>query len=530
MPVADAHIDHALLALKARLKEARDGKLRGGSTGKGLAEAGSFRDFVVRRNPGLLHYEHVPKLVSVAQRVADGELSRVIINMGPRYFKSEVWSRLFTGYYIRRYPDRYAALVSYGSGLALDLSGESRAYYQDDGGRVSPTTDAKHRWDTSGYGGMWAAGLQGGLLGFGFHVAVVDDPLNPRDRRSLAWQQRFPQWWEERFINRQEPGAAIVVVMQRLGTDDPVDYLYRREVGEDTDLAPEGWHVVVCDEIKDDAPLGRWDGPRGLPPTCTIEPDDRKVGEVLAPSRFNIDQVKHMQVTSGVYTTASQRQQRPMAPSGDYWKDDSFDSYDVLPESAYNLGWDWDLAYTKQEANSASAGLQTARGLDLVDPDGKRIPNTFPIYIEDVTWDWVEFPELLDMIREREGPHHIEAKASGKSAAQSLRREGIKTSEVQVHGDKLARANAVQPIVAQGRVYVRARVRRKLLHGARQGLLHVRAENLAGSKGDLDVNDTLVQCLHRHVGVNQKRRFAMTPSSMTTTNGQPVPSGNGATR
>lgn len=479
-----------------RKREAR--RLVGGvSLPRADADDG-FQGFVRRVNRGLLEHDHAQRLVGVCQRVVTGELRNVLVVMPPRYWKSELFSRLLPAYFLLERPLAWVGLSSYGSDLAWSLSEDARAYYQRDGGELRRDTGAKRRWRTHVGGGMWAAGVGGPILGFGWHLGICDDPTDPEKAHSPTFQRRFREWWPGKWLSRQEPGAAKVVVMQRLGPQDPIDFLLRREVGEDgEDLAPQGWHVVVCDEKKSDAPLGRWDGPQGLPPTCTLEPDPRAPGEVLAPKRFSPAEVDAMQTAAGPYVTAAQRQQRPAKPAGDFWRRDWFlNTYDQLPPDVFNLGWDWDLAYTEEEHNSASAGVKTGRGPG---PD-----DSFPIYVEDLDWDWLEFPELLPWMKAKGGPHYIEKKASGKSAGQTLRRESITATEVEVAGDKLARASSVQPVVSVGRVWVRRGLVRRLLEGERQGLLHVRAENLAAGKGDLDLNDALVQAIHRHVGLQRR--------------------------
>lgn len=481
MPIALRSASPAERAAAARARRAR--------ASEGTS---SFAEFIARRNPDLFRYEHVARLASVADRVVEGELKRVLIVLPPRYFKSELFSRLLPAYYLRRHPKRQVGLASYGAELAWELSEEARANFTEGGGVLRQETRAKKRWRTKEGGVMWAAGAGGPLLGRGYHLGIVDDPQDPEKVHSPAYQQRFLRWWPEKFLSRQEPGAAIVFVMQRLGTLDPVDFLFRREVGEDTDTAPENWHVVVCDELKSSAPLGRWGGPVGLPPTCTLEPDPREEGEPLAPSRFSRAEVVRLQTSAGSQVAQAQRQQRPSAPQGDFWKKEWFQVYDELPGHAYNGGKDWDTAYTKDEHNSASAWVQSYRG-----PGDKE---TFPIYIHDADWDWLEFPELVQRMRDLVGPHHIEEKASGKSAAQTLRREGIAVSEVKVEGDKLARASSVQPVVSNRRVHIHRTLYRRLLEGERQGLLRVNAEALLAGGPDLDLNDAFVQALTRHSG------------------------------
>lgn len=460
---------------------------------------GTFLEFVRRRNPSLLRYEHVPRLCGVLQRVADGAIRRLLVVMPPRYFKSEQVSRLFSAYYLRRYPKRKVGLACYGASLAWELSEEARNNFEGDGGRIRPETNAKRRWRTSQGGEMWADGVGGALLGRGYHLGLVDDPIDPQQAHSRTFQARFEKWWPEKFLSRQEPDAAVVVVMQRLAPEDPINYLLRREVGEKTEAAPEHWHVVCFDEIKSAAPLWRSSGPMGLPPTCTLEPDPRAVGEVLAPTRFDEPAVRALQRSAGPYARNAQRQQRPSAPSGDFWKQDWLLDYDELPEDAEAGGKDWDTAFTKNEANSASAFVESYRD---------RAGN---IYIHDCGFEWYEFPELVAWMKRVRGPHHIEAKASGKSAAQTLRAEGVVVTEVPVTaGDKFARAQSVQTVVSgplddngmqeiPGRVFVRRAIRGKLLESERQGLLSVTVEALLNGGPDLDLNDAFVQALTRHV-------------------------------
>lgn len=468
--------------------------------GESAAESPTaFEAFIGRHNASLLKYEHVHRLASVAERMMTGLLSRVLVILPPRYFKTEIFSRLLTAAYLRRFPKNKVGLASYGASLAWAISDEARTYYMADGGSLSDSTAAKSLWRTSLGGEMWASGVGGPMLGKGYHFGLVDDPTDPEKANSPTYQRRFREWWPAKFLSRQEPGAVICVVMQRLGIDDPVDFLLRREIGENTDLAPENWHVVLMDEIKSNEPLGRWDGPLGLPPTCTLEPDDRAVGEVLSPSRFSAEQVALLQRAAGPLVANAQRQGRPMRPTGDFWKLDWLKdrTYETLPGDAFNGGNDWDTAYTKDKSNAASARITSYRGPG----DAK----AFPIYIDDAWWDWLEFPEMLAAIRRAPGlPHYVEAKASGKSAVQALNTHGIVAREVQVKGSKLERAAYVQPIVSGGRVYVKRALLHTLLYGEHQGLLRVTAEQLQAETGHLDLNDMFVQAITRHIGIGRR--------------------------
>lgn len=478
-------------------------------------KASSFSEFVDALNPTLLQYEHVPLLVDTANRVVEGEIKRLLVLMPPRYFKSETFSRLLPAYALHRHPHQHVGLASYSASLAWDLSGSARQYFEEAGGQTAEDTDAKKEWANGEGGKMWADGVGGSLTGKGFHLGIIDDPMKPQHARSRAYIESFRKWYPETWYNRSEPGAAQIVVMQRLGANDPIDFLYRREVGKDTDAAPEHWHVLCLDERKSSEPLADYDGDMGLPPTCTLIHDDRTSGQILAPSRFNEDAVERQQRAAGVAANP-QRQQRATDPTGDVWRTQWFQVYgtegghplEELPDSAMASGYDWDTAYTKNEANSATAGVRSHR---------VTVHGEVRVYISWCDWRWVETPEQVAWMKRLGGPHYIEAKASGKSNAQHLRRDKVPVTEVQVDGgDKYARTTGVQPIVgyeengepqSTGRVYVHASIAGKLLHGDRQGLAHVTYEALREGDGDLDLNDAFVQALNRHAGNRRDTRI-----------------------
>src|SRR3990167_9256573 len=86
----------------------------------------SFREFIGRVMPRFQFYQHIDKLISVLQRVADGELDRLMVFMPPRHGKSEAVSRLFTAYYLHRFPERWVGINSYADALASTLSRNAR--------------------------------------------------------------------------------------------------------------------------------------------------------------------------------------------------------------------------------------------------------------------------------------------------------------------------------------------------------------------------------------------------------------------
>lgn len=469
---------------------------------RGLLTYPTFHDYVLARRPELLRHEYIHRQIQVAEDVLANKISRLLVLLPTQYGKSEIWSKLLSSYYLLKFPSRVVAMASYGAELAWEICGDARDYYAESGGqfRDGSPKGSMRNWRTvrrrGVNGGMWATGIGGSALGRGYNLGIVDDPINPEQVTRGPYQKRFTRWWAAQWLRGQRPGNnAIIFVMQRLAPDDPVSWLLEREQGD----TAEHWHVLVMDEVHSDEPYGRWDGPLGFPKTCRVIPDFRKVGEVLAPKFRTPREVQRLQAKVGPIVAAAQRQQRPMRPTGDFWALKWFEDrvYDVLPPDAHNGGWDWDTAYSKEEKNSATAGVRSYRGAGDAD--------TFRVYIDDVWWDWLEFPELIKHMRTVSGPHYVEKKASGKSAVQTLKTYGIVADEVAVVGDKLARASAAQPAVSTGRIYVQKNVMQKLLYGEAQGLLRITAEALQEDVGGLDLNDAFVQAIHRHLGLSDKR-------------------------
>jgi len=260
--------------------------------------------------------------------------------------------------------------------------------------------------------------------------------------------------------------------MTRWHPDDLAGRLLEQEK-----TSPQNWHIVNFSAIKDI--------PQRFPDTCTVEPDWREWGEALCPERFDADELKRTQANIGQSAWLSLFQQRPTDLSGSIWKREWFQTYD--PEALNgtkieNVGLDWDTAYTEKEENSATAYIKAGVG-----SDGK-------IYVMGFNYDWLEFPEALEWVKELGGPDYIEQKASGKSIVQALRKAQLYAREVPVKGgDKVARTKIVTPLVESGKVLVNKNILNALLDDPRQGILKFKSSQDPGT----DVNDAFVQCLNR---------------------------------
>jgi predicted phage terminase large subunit-like protein len=298
----------------------------------------TFRQYIEKVHPRFQWYPHCERLVALLQRVADGELLRLIVMMPPRHSKSETVSRLFTAYYLYRHPERWVGLASYAAALAYKLSRAARDFARLGGVQLRDDAEAVAEWETTSGGGLWAAGVGGPATGKGMHLGILDDPIkNAEEAASDVIADRNRDWWNSTWYTRQEPGAALVVIMTRWpGPGDLVGWLFQQEEADDQ---PERWHVVSLEAEKTEEPVV-------VPPSCTVEHDPRAPGEALCPERYPIEKIRKIAARIGSFFFGSLFQQRSVHREGKMFK---WEWWQIIPAEpvCQTLVRYWDLAGTE---------------------------------------------------------------------------------------------------------------------------------------------------------------------------------------
>jgi len=289
----------------------------------------AFRDFIVAAYPGYAFHIWAERLIALLQRVADGDLNRLIVCCPPRLGKSLLVSKLFPAYWVSRYPTRFCAIASYSAELAYAHSREARHYYRAVGYPLSKDSTAVGNWLTPERGGCIAAGVRGPFTGKGYALGIIDDPYKgPEDANSAGQRQKLIEWFQSVWLTRAEPapqgpaprgsapmgpshgdtgGAAQVVVLTRWHQDDLIGWLLEQESGE----APQHWNVLnlpaTCEPRQQQL---------HFPATCTLEPDWRQPGEPLCPERFPLAELEQIRIRAGSYWWNALYQQRPSPAEG----------------------------------------------------------------------------------------------------------------------------------------------------------------------------------------------------------------------
>lgn len=378
---------------------------------------------------------HFEEIANFLEAVFRGEITRGIINMPPRYGKTELVIKIFVSWCLAKVNVSKFIHLSYSDTLALDNSSQTKEYIQSDPFQnlwqmdLKKDAQSKKKWFNEFGGGMYATAAGGAITGFGAGVdgvegfagaILIDDPLKPDDAFSEIERNKVNNRYNNTIRSRTNTDRTpIIVIMQRLHEDDLSGFLLNGGSGED-------WtHLCL--------------------------PALNEFNEPLFPHKHTFEQLESIRQADR-YTFAGQYQQTPSPDEGGEWKKEWFEI--VEPKSISNNRWDIyiDGAYTKSTANDPT-GIQIA----------KKIGNDYVI-LSSID-KYMELPELIRFIPEYitglgidVGLIYVEPKASGKSIVQLLRSETkfnvaeIKTDMIAM--SKIERARTASPFIEGGRVKI----------------------------------------------------------------------------
>ena len=369
-------------------------------------------------------------LADTLHKVHKGEIKRLIINIPPRYGKTELAVKMYIAWSLAKNPAAKFIHLSYSDSLALDNSSMTKEYINSDAfGRLwdiklKKDSQSQKKWYTTEGGGVYATSSGGAITGFGAGsggAIIIDDPLKPDDalsdvRRSFI-NNRYNTTIRSRVNDRDVP---IIVIMQRLHEEDLSGYLLDGGSGEE-------WHHLKLSALDDD-------------------------NKALWPEKHSFDELEAIRQADR-YTFSGQYLQLPSPPEGGEWRKDWFNIVNraELPNDiVYEMYIDG--AYTKDTRNDPT-GIQIS---------GKSGDN---LYIFKSIDKYLEMPELKNFITSfvqscgvPVSQILVEPKASGKSLVQLLRRETrYNVSELTtnfVRYSKIERARASSPFIEGGRVYL----------------------------------------------------------------------------
>ena len=392
-----------------------------------------FLKFVKYVWPSFIAGDHHKIFGEKLERVARGELKRLIVNMPPRHTKSEFASYLFPAWVMGQKPQTKIIQATHTAELAVGFGRKVKNLldsdiYRDVFPDIQLARDAKAsgRWSTDMGGEYYAVGVGGALAGRGADLCIIDDPVSEQDALSPAALDNIYEWYTSGPRQRLQPGGAIIIVMTRWSIRD----LTAKVLQKQAEGGADQWEVVEFPAIFPDT------------------------DNVLWPEFWSRDELEGVRASIPVAKWNAQYLQNPTAEEGAIIKREWWNvwDHDDPPVVDYVIQ-SYDTAFTKSERADYSA--ITTWG--VFHPDEGDEAAIILLDAEKGRW---EFPELKDAamrLYEEFEPDMvlIEQKASGTPLTQDLRKMGIPVSGFTPGrgADKFSRMNACSPVFESGMVY-----------------------------------------------------------------------------
>lgn len=380
------------------------------------------------------HDELVGKLEDIV--FGRAEKKNLYIGISPRFGKSVI-SQLFVAWCYTMNKDCNFIMVSYGDKLVLKFSGQSKSIISSElyqklfEIKCQQDTTAKDLWKIDGGGEFRATSMRGVITGFGAGTKqdifggalIIDDYLKADNFKSTIEKQNCVDVYTNTLKSRlNSPDTPIIIIAQRLATDDLVGWLEKNE--------PDDWDFFVVP---------------------TLDENGESIWEEQMPAKTLIK----MRDTNP-FLFYSQYQQNPIVLGGTVIKEEWFRFYPNYKNALYKrLFMTADTALKVKEANDFTAigmwGITTNNELYLLDmihgkweaPDLERQFISF----------WNKWRTGVGGIKTNSV--YIEDKASGTGLIQSIRRKGgIPVIPIEPEKDKLTRVMDVSPYIESGLLYL----------------------------------------------------------------------------
>jgi len=435
----------AILKLLPTLQDAekRDilGKLTQRNTLKEKEECRSkFMAFVRKVWPNFIHGAHHAKMARAFERVARGEIKRLIINMPPRHTKSEFASYLLPAWFLGNFPEKKVIQTSHTAELAVGFGRKVRNLVDKeeyhaifDGVELQADSKAAGRWSTNAGGDYFAIGVGGAVTGKGADLLIIDDPHSEQEAAlsevNPEIYDKTYEWYTSGPRQRLQPGGAIVIVMTRWSKKDLTGQVLKAAAQR----GGEDWEVIEFPAIL----------PSGNP---------------LWPQFWSLKELQALKEELPNSKWMAQYQQNPTSETSAIVKREWWQIWEPEnPPPCEFLLQAWDTAFEKTNRSDYSAC--TTWGV-FYQEDGAGIRQA-NIILLNAFRDRMEFPELKRKAVEEYKEWQpdsiiIEKKASGSPLIYEMRAMGIPVQEFTPSkgNDKISRLNAVSDIFASGRVWV----------------------------------------------------------------------------
>ena len=381
--------------------------------------------------PEFIEGEHHKTIADKFNKLATGEIKRLIVNMPPRHTKSEFASTLLPAWMIGREPKLKIIQTTHTGELAVRFGRKAKTlidsleYQEIFQTRLREDSQAAGRWETAQGGEYFAAGVGGAITGRGADLLIIDDPHSEQDAMNMTALERAYEWYTSGPRQRLQPGGKIVCVMTRWNTKDLTGILLKNQSEPKSDQ----WDIVEFPAIM----------PSGKP---------------VWPEYWKLDELESVKASLSLGKWNAQWMQNPTSEEGAILKREWWQDWDKehMPRLEHVIQ-SYDTAFMKKETADYSA--ITTWGIFRENEDSPA-----QLLLLDAVKDRFEFPELRRVAKEQYDYWQpetvlVEAKASGLPLTYELRNMGIPVINYTPSrgNDKHTRVNSVAPLFESGNIW-----------------------------------------------------------------------------
>ena len=393
-----------------------------------------FMEYTKTVWPEFINGRHHKIMAEKFNRIANGELKRLIVNMPPRHTKSEFGSYLLPSWLMGKNPRLKIMQTTHTAELAFRFGRKVRNLMNSTeytslfpGVELRADNQAAGRWETSKGGEYFAAGVGGAVTGRGADLLIIDDPHSEQDALSPTALEHAYEWYTSGPRQRLQPGGAIVIIMTRWADNDLTGKLLKQQ---GRDILADKWEVVEFPALMPESEEPLW-------PEFWKKEDLLSVKGSLSVGKW---EAQWQQNPTGDMAAILKREWWNM------WEKDDIPPLEYVMQS-------YDTAYSKKETSDFSA--ITTWGVFYPKEGGP--PNIILCDAKRGRWD---FPDLRRRALEEYKYWEpecvlIEAKASGMPLTQELRNMGIPVMNYTPSrgNDKFTRVNSIAPLFESGLVW-----------------------------------------------------------------------------
>lgn len=280
-----------------------------------------------------------PHCVFIAEKVLNkikskpGKKKMLIFSGPPRHGKSELLPIHAPPFLLGNFPKLRIIIAAFSASLAEDHSAKGKEIFEEWGPLlwgIKPHAKVfgREKWNTEYGGGVKAAGIGGGISGFGADVMFIDD-YHPGRKEAESQLQRDTvwDWWKSAAARRLHPNATVIIFATRWHDDDLVGRLLKQyELLGEEDFPFDFEYINLPAVAEEEDALGR------------------KEGEALWPWWMDEEALRHEKTSAGSYEWSALYQGSPTVRGGTLFKSQYFRYYTFDPMTKEYVCYRKDIA------------------------------------------------------------------------------------------------------------------------------------------------------------------------------------------